>query len=74
MVTQGSISFPRSCKPEDIDLFKAAILIIYMDGSDMAKAFVAYIRYILKSGRPYVTLLSSKAKLNSAGGQSTPRS
>ena len=74
MVTQGSISFPRSCKPEDIDLLQAAILIVYMDGSDVAKAFAAYIRYILMSGLAYVSLLSSKAKLNSAGGQSTPRS
>ena len=49
-------------------------LITYMDGSDAAKAFVAYIRYILQSGSPHVSLLASKAKLNPAGGQSTPRS
>ena len=49
-------------------------LITYMDGSDAAKAFVAYIRYILESGNPHVSLLASKAKLNPAGGQSTPRS
>jgi hypothetical protein len=71
MVTQGSISFPRSCKPEDIDLLQAAILIVFMDGSDVTKAFVAYIRYILMSGLAHVSLLSSKAKLNTAG---TPRS
>ena len=49
-------------------------LITYMDGSDAAKAFVAYIRYIPESGNRHVSLLASKAKLNPAGGQSTPRS
>ena len=45
-----------------------------MDGSDVPKVFAAYIRYILMSGLAHVSLLSSKAKLNTAGGQSTPRS
>ena len=49
-------------------------LITYMDGSDAAKAFVVYIKYILLSGKPHLSLLVAKAKLNPSGGQSTPRS
>ena len=45
-----------------------------MDGSDCAKAFVAYLRYLLYSGRIHVGLLTARSKLNPAGGQSTPRS
>ncbi len=53
---------------------QGAILINFMDGSDVAKAFAAYIRYLLKTGKPYVSLLAAKSKLNPSGGQSTPRS
>ena len=74
MVETGEISFSRACKPSDVDLDAAAILITYMDGSDAAKAFVAYIRYMLLSGKAHVSLLASKSKLNPSGGQSTPRS
>ena len=74
MVETGEICFRRSCKPAEVDLDAAVILINYMDGSDAAKAFVAYIRYILLSGKPHVSLLASKSKLNPSGGQSTPRS
>ena len=45
-----------------------------MDGSNAAKAFVAYLRYLLNNGQAHVALLAAKAKLNCAGGQSTPRS
>ena len=34
MVTTGSISFRRSCKPEDANMDVDAILVAYMDGSD----------------------------------------
>ena len=44
MVTAGRVVFPRSCKPEDTDLTADVILINFMDGSDVAKAFAAYIR------------------------------
>ena len=74
MVEVGQITFPRSCKPEDADLSLGAILIYFMDGSDVAKAFAAYIRYLLTGGKPYVSLLAAKSKLNPTGGQSTPRS
>ena len=74
MVDTGEVTFNRSCKPAEVDQEAAVILINYMDGSDAAKAFVAYIRYILLSGRPHVSLLASKSKLNPSGGQSTPRS
>ena len=47
---------------------------IYKDGSNAGKAFTAYIRYILLSGKYHVALLPAKAKLNPVGGQSTPRS
>jgi hypothetical protein len=72
MVKQGSIVFNRSCKPTNMDLSKEDILINYMDGSNAAKAFVAYISYLLESGLAHVALLSAKSKLNPAGGQSTP--
>ena len=58
----------------NVDLEAVVTLITYMDGSDAAKAFVAYIRYILLTGKPHVSLLAAKAKLNPSGGQSTPRS
>ena len=74
MVEQESITISRSCKPEDVDLLKEAILICYMDGSNAAKAFVAYIRYLLRTGQAHVALLCAKSKLNPAGGQITPRS
>ena len=74
MVLTGSISFKRSCKPEDANMDVDAILVAYMDGSDSAKAFAAYLRYVLYSGRIHVGLLTARSKLNSAGGQSTPRS
>jgi hypothetical protein len=74
MVLTGSISFKRSCKPEDANMDVDAILVTYMDGSDSAKAFAAYLRYMLYSGRVHVGLLTARSKLNSAGGQSTPRS
>ena len=45
-----------------------------MDGSNAAKAFVAYIRYLLRTGQAHVALLCAKSKLNPAGGQITPRS
>ena len=53
---------------------REVILICYMDGSNAAKAFAAYIRYILESGQAHVALLAAKSKLNPVGGQSTPRS
>ena len=74
MVKLGRIVFNRSCKPRDVDLEKEVILVTFMDGSDVGKAFAAYIRYILMSGNPHVSLLAAKSKLNPAGGQSTPRS
>ena len=74
MVQAGAIEFSRSCKPEDVDTAKDAILVAFMDRSDAAKAFAAYLRYILYSGQIHVGLLTARSKLNSAGGQSTPRS
>ena len=64
MIEQGSITLNRSCKPEDVDLLREVILICYMDGSNAAKAFVAYIRYLLESGLAHVALLAAKSKLN----------
>ena len=74
MVEMGCITFNRSCKPVDADLSKGTILINFMDGSNAAKAFAAYLRYILTSGQVHVGLLTARSKLNKAGGQSTPRS
>jgi hypothetical protein len=54
MVKQGSIVFKRSFNPVDVDLSKEVILIHYMDGSNAAKAFAAYIRYLLESGLAHV--------------------
>ena len=45
-----------------------------MDGSNAAKAFSAYIRYLLESGLAHIALLAAKSKLNPAGGQSMPQS
>jgi hypothetical protein len=72
MVKQGSIVFKRSCKPTNVDLSKEVILINYMDGSNAAKAFAAYIRYLLESGLAHEELLAAKSKLNPAGEQSMP--
>jgi hypothetical protein len=74
MVKQGCILFNRSCKPTNVDLSKEVILINYIDGGNTAKAFAAYIRYLLESGLAHVALLAAKSKLNPAGGQSTPQS
>ena len=74
MLEQKDITLDRSCKPEDVNLLEEVILIAFMDGSNAAKAFVAYMRYMLLCGEAHVALLAAKAKLNSAGGQSTPRS
>ena len=74
MVTVGKVEFRRSCKPENVNLEEDVVLVNFMDGSDVAKAFAAYIRYILEGGSPHVALLAAKSKLNPAGGQSTPRS
>ena len=74
MLEQKDITLDRSCKPENVNLLEEVILIAFMDGSNAAKAFVAYIRYMLHCGEAHVALLAAKAKLNSAGGQSTPRS
>ena len=74
MVETGSIPFQRATIPEDADLTIMTTLIIFVDGSDIAKAFTIYVRYVRKSGSIFVALLAAKAKLNCAGGQSTPRS
>ena len=60
MVEEGSITINRSYKPEDVDLLREVILICYMDGSNAAKAFEAYIRYLLESGQVHVALLAAK--------------
>ena len=74
MVKQGKIQFRRSCKTQDTDLSQHAILINYMDGSNAAKAFAAYLRYILMTGKAHIALLTARSKLNPVRGQSTPRS
>ena len=74
MVEVGSVTFRRACKPDDIDELAPVVLILFFDGSNTGKAFTAYLRYSTKSGKFITTLLASKAKLNPAGGQSTPRS
>ena len=74
MVTVGKVVFPRSCKPEKADLSGDMVLVNFMDGSDVAKAFAAYIRYTLECGDSHVSLLAAKSKINPSGGQSTPRS
>jgi hypothetical protein len=56
-----------------VDLSKEGILINYMDGSNAAKAFAAYIRYFPESGLAHIAMLAAKSKLSPAGGQSTPR-
>ena len=58
----------RSCKPEDVNLLEEVIMVAFMDGSNAAKAFVAYLRYLLNNGQAHVALLAAKAKLNCAGG------
>ena len=60
MVEQGSITINRTCKPKVVDLLKEVILICYMDGKNAAKAFAAYIGYILESGQVHVALLAAK--------------
>ena len=62
VLEQGELVFSRSCKPVNVDLEAVVTLITYMDGSDAAKAFVAYIRYTLLTGKPHVSLLAAKAK------------
>ena len=67
-----------------MDMEKDTMLINYMDGSNAGKAFAAYIylivylmyyiRYTIKFGKTHVALLAAKAKLNTVGGQITPRS
>ena len=74
MVEVGSVTFNRACKPDDLDEQADITLILFFDGSNTGKAFVAYIRYSTRLGEFKVILLTSKAKLNPAGGQSTPRS
>ena len=74
MVKTGKVTFRRSCKPTDVDLEADVVMINFMDGSDIAKAFASYIRYVLLGGCPHVALLAAKSKLNPIGGQSTPRS
>ena len=74
MLEQNNITLDRSCKPEDVNLLEEVILVAFMDGSNAAKAFVAYLRYLLNNGQAHVALLAATSKLNSAGGQSTPRS
>jgi hypothetical protein len=64
MVKQESIVFNSSCKPINVDLSKEVILINYMDGTNAAKAFAAYIRYLLESGLAHVALLATTSKLN----------
>ena len=68
MLEQNNLTLDRSCKPEDVNLMEEVILVAFMDGSNAAKAFVAYLRYLLYNGQAHVALLAVKAKLNSAGG------
>ena len=73
MVEQGEIRIARSCKPEDTDQLMKAILICYIDMSDVAKEFDAYLHYLLKPKNVHEALLTREDKLRTVGGQSTLR-
>ena len=54
MLEQNNITLDRSCKPEDVNLLEEVILVEFMDGSNAAKAFVAYLRYLLNNGHRHM--------------------
>jgi hypothetical protein len=66
------IHFPRATKPHNA--VGKSQLICYFDGSDFAFATILYIRWCLKDGSVFTTLVNSKSCVTPLHRISTPRS
>ena len=72
LVNCPQITFPRLVGPIGLVAGEDVLLIIYWDSSDVAKAAVAYCRWLRGDGNYEVCLLVSKAKINALGMKNTP--